>query len=174
MGHDFFSRFFVGYKKKEIYILQNKTKQRKKKKERRTKRSGNWDLISFPHCSFVIGFTDVCTHTFMLNCRLYNTWVSVHFCFSIIVVLTIFVRRTIWQHRLELPFHCVDQNREVFTQKSSFHVILFFLAGDLVWIVCCLLVFNREEDVVFVYVHFLNTECCILSTRTHGSQMTFV
>ena len=60
----FFFFFFVGYKKKEIYILPKKKKKKK---------SGNWDLISFPHCSCVIGFTDVCTHTFMLNCRLYNT-----------------------------------------------------------------------------------------------------
>ena len=76
-------------------------------------------------------------------------------------------------HRLELPFHLVDQNREVFTRKSSF-VVIFILAGDLVGIVCCLGAFNREEDVVFGYVHFINTECCILSIRTHGSQMTFV
>ena len=34
-------------------------------------------------------------------------------------------------HRLELPFHLVDQNREVFKRKSSF-VVIFFLAGDLV------------------------------------------
>ena len=76
-------------------------------------------------------------------------------------------------HRLELPFHLVEQNREVFTRKSSF-VVIFFLAGDLVGIVCCLGAFNREEDVVFGYVHFINSECCILSIRTHGSQMTFV
>ena len=79
-GMIFFSRFFVGYKKKEIYILQNKTKKKKTKKKEK-KNSGNWDLISFPHCSSVVGFTDVCTHTFMLNCRLYNTWDSVHFFF---------------------------------------------------------------------------------------------
>ena len=34
-------------------------------------------------------------------------------------------------HRLELPFHLVDQNREVFTRKSSF-LVIFVLAGDLV------------------------------------------
>ena len=60
--------FLWGYKKKEIYILP-----KKKEKKKKEKKSGNWDLISFPHCSSVIGFTDVCTHTFMLNCRLYNT-----------------------------------------------------------------------------------------------------
>ena len=60
----FFFFFFCGVQeKRNIYFT-------KKKKE---KKSGNWDLISFPHCSCVIGFTDVCTHTFMLNCRLYNT-----------------------------------------------------------------------------------------------------
>ena len=32
-------------------------------------------------------------------------------------------------HRLELPFHLVDHNREVF-------VVIFILAGDLVGIVC--------------------------------------
>ena len=58
-------------------------------------------------------------------------------------------------------------------EKSRF-VVIFILAGDLVGIVCCLGAFNREEDVVFGYVHFINTECCILSIRTHGSQMTFV
>ena len=67
-GACFFSVFLWGYKKKEIYILPEK---KRRKKER--KKSGNWDLISFPHCSSVIGFTDVCTHTFMLNCRIYNT-----------------------------------------------------------------------------------------------------
>ena len=67
-GYVFFSFFLWGYKKKEIYILP-----KKKKKKRKKKKSGNWDLISFAHCSSVIGFTDVCTHTFMLNCRLYNT-----------------------------------------------------------------------------------------------------
>ena len=67
-GACFFFFFFLwGYKKKGIYILP------KKKKKKKEKNSGNWDLISFPHCSSVIGFTDVCTHTFMLNCRLYNT-----------------------------------------------------------------------------------------------------
>ena len=63
--------FFVfcgGIIKKE-YIFY----QKKREKNRKKKNSGNWDLISFPHCSSVIGFTDVCTHTFMLNCRLYNT-----------------------------------------------------------------------------------------------------
>ena len=64
----FFFCFFVGVQEKEIYILPEK-----KRKKKRKKKSGNWDLISFPHCSSVIGFTDVCTHTFMLNCRLYNT-----------------------------------------------------------------------------------------------------
>ena len=39
---------------------------------------------------------------------------------------------------------------------------------------CCLGAFNREEDVVFGYVHFINTECCILSIRTHGCQMPSV
>ena len=29
-------------------------------------------------------------------------------------------------HRLELPFHLVEQNREVFTRKSSFLVIIIF------------------------------------------------
>ena len=67
-GAFFFFCFLWGYKKKEIYILPKKKKKKKEKK-----RSGNWDLISFPHCSSVIGFTDVCTHTFMLKCRLYNT-----------------------------------------------------------------------------------------------------
>ena len=67
-GACFFSFFLWGYKKKEIYILP-----KKKEKKKKEKKSGNWDLISFPHCSSVIGFTDVCTHTFMLNCRLYNT-----------------------------------------------------------------------------------------------------
>ena len=67
-GLFFFLLFFVGVQeKRNIYF----TRKEKKKKER--KKSGNWDLISFPHCSSVIGFTDVCTHTFMLNCRLYNT-----------------------------------------------------------------------------------------------------
>ena len=67
-GACFFCFFFVGVQeKRNIYF----TKKKRKKKER--KKSGNWDLISFPHCSSVIGFTDVCTHTFMLNCRLYNT-----------------------------------------------------------------------------------------------------
>ena len=51
----FFLYFLWGYKKKEIYILQNKTKNKKKKKKEK-RRSGNWDLISFPHCSSVIGF----------------------------------------------------------------------------------------------------------------------
>ena len=58
-------------------------------------------------------------------------------------------------------------------EKSSF-VVIFILAGVLVGIVCCLGAFNREEDVGFGYVHFINTECCILSIRTHGSRMTFV
>ena len=63
-GACFFFFFFVGVQeKRNIYFPQKKKK----------KKSGNWDLISFPHCSSVIGFTDVCTHTFMLNCRLYNT-----------------------------------------------------------------------------------------------------
>ena len=54
--------FFVGVQeKRNIYF----------KKKR--KKSGNWDLISFPHCSYFFGFTAVYTHTFMLNCRLYNT-----------------------------------------------------------------------------------------------------
>ena len=67
MGPVVFFVFFVGVQeKRNIYFTK---KKRKKKKEK----SGNWDLISFPHCSSVIGFTDVCTHTFMLNCRLYNT-----------------------------------------------------------------------------------------------------
>ena len=34
---------------------------------------------------------------------------------------------------------------------------------------CCLGAFNWEEDVVFGYVHFINTECCILSIRTQKS-----
>ena len=50
MGHDFFFELFFfgrGYKnKKKIY----------------KKKSGNWDLISFPHRSFFIRFTDVYTH----------------------------------------------------------------------------------------------------------------
>ena len=63
-GACFFFFFFVGVQeKRNIYFPKKKKK----------KKSGNWDLISFPHCSSVIGFTDVCTHTFMLNCRLYNT-----------------------------------------------------------------------------------------------------
>ena len=62
-------------------------------------------------------------------------------------------------HRLELPFNLVEQIREVFMRKSSF-LVIFFLTGDLVWIVCCLGAFNREEDVVFGYAHFINTECC--------------
>ena len=33
---------------------------------------------------------------------------------------------------------------------------------------CCWGAFNREEDVVFGYVHFINTECCILSIRTQS------
>ena len=33
-------------------------------------------------------------------------------------------------HRLELPFHLLDQNREVFTRKSSF-LVIFVLAGDI-------------------------------------------
>ena len=58
---------------------------------------------------------------------------------------------------------------------NTFYLRLYvILAGDLVGIVCCLGAFNREVDVVFGYVHFINTECCILSIRTHGSQMTFV
>ena len=100
-GACFFCLFFCGGTRKKKYIFYQKKKEKKKKE----KKSGNWDLISFPHCSSVIGFTDVCTHTFMLNCRLYNTWVSVHFCFSITVVVTIFVRRTVWpQTRVTFPF----------------------------------------------------------------------
>ena len=34
-------------------------------------------------------------------------------------------------HRLELPFHLVDQNREVFTRKSNF-LVIFVLVGDLI------------------------------------------
>ena len=34
---------------------------------------------------------------------------------------------------------------------------------------CCWSDFNREDDVVFEYVHFINTECCILSIRTQKS-----
>ena len=67
----------------------------------------------------------------------------------------------------KLPFHLVDQNREAFTQKSSFLVIFFWL----VIFLCCLSAFNREENVFFGYVHFINIECCILSIRTHGSQV---
>ena len=63
-----FFRFFCGGTRKKKYIFYQKKKEKKKKEK-----SGNWDLISFPHCSSVVGFTDVCTHTFMLNCRLYNT-----------------------------------------------------------------------------------------------------
>ena len=37
---------------------------------------------------------------------------------------------------------------------------------------CCWSAFNREVDVVFGYVHFVNIECCILSVRTHGSHLT--
>ena len=50
------------------------------------------------------------------------------------------------------PFHLVEQNREVFTRKSSF-VVIFVLAGELcvVWVHL-----NREEDVVFGYMHFIN------------------
>ena len=60
--------FFVfgGGTRKKIYIFY-------KKKEKEKKKSGKWDLISFPHCSYFIGFTDVYTHTLMLNCPLYNT-----------------------------------------------------------------------------------------------------
>ena len=50
----------------------------------------------------------------------------------------------------------------------------FIFTGDFLWIVCCLSAFNREEDVVFGYVRFVNIECCILSIRTHGSHLTFV
>ena len=74
-------------------------------------------------------------------------------------------------NRLELPFHLVDENREIFTRKSRF-LVISFLAGDLFLIVCGLSAFNREEDVVFGYVHFINIECCILSVRTHGSHLT--
>ena len=68
-GACFFCLFFCGGTRKKKYIFYQKKKEKKKKE----KQNGNWDLISFPHCSSVIGFTDVCTHTFMLNCRLYNT-----------------------------------------------------------------------------------------------------
>ena len=59
MGHCFLFVFCAG-KKKEVYL---------KKKKEETK-SGNWDLISFPHRSSFIRFTDVYTHTFMLKSRL--------------------------------------------------------------------------------------------------------
>ena len=60
--------FFVGVQeKRNIYF----TKKRKEKKG--FKKCGNWDLISLPRGSSFIRFTDVDTHTFMLNCRLYNT-----------------------------------------------------------------------------------------------------
>ena len=68
-GACFFSVFFVGVQEKRNIYFTKKKKEKKKKKQK----SGNWDFISFPHCSSVIGFTDVCTHTFMLNCRLCNT-----------------------------------------------------------------------------------------------------
>ena len=71
----FFLIFFCGGTRKK------KNLQKENKKKRKKKISGNWDLISFLHCSSVIGFTDVCTHTFTLNCRLYNTCVSVHILF---------------------------------------------------------------------------------------------
>ena len=64
----FFFFFFCGGIIKKKYIFYQKKIEKNRKKN-----SGNWDLISFPHCSSVIGFTDVCTHTFMLNSRLYNT-----------------------------------------------------------------------------------------------------
>ena len=76
-------------------------------------------------------------------------------------------------HRLELPSHLVEQNSEVFTLKSRFF-LLFYFSLVIVFEVCCLSVFNREEDVVFGYVHFVNIEYCILSVRTHGIHMTFV
>ena len=65
-------------------------------------------------------------------------------------------------YRLELPSHLVDQNSEVFMRKKEFFFIFYF------WLViffevCILSIFNREEDVVFGYVHFVNIECCILS-----------
>ena len=51
MGLVFFFCFFVGVQeKRNIYFT------RKEKKKKRKKKSGNWDLISFPHCSSVIGF----------------------------------------------------------------------------------------------------------------------
>ena len=60
--------FLWGHKKNEIYIKKKKKEKKEKKKKR-----GNWDLISFPHCSNFIGFTGVYIHNFMLNCRLYST-----------------------------------------------------------------------------------------------------
>ena len=52
MGHAFFL-FLVGVQEKVIYISQ--------KKER--KKSGNWDLISFPHRSSFTPFYR-CVHTY--------------------------------------------------------------------------------------------------------------
>ena len=37
-------------------------------------------------------------------------------------------------------------------------IFLLFLTGDLLGIVCCLSAFNREEDVVFGYVHFVHQD----------------
>ena len=81
MGHVFlffcFLLFVVvvvcvwGGTRKNKYTFYKKKKKKKKKK--RKEKSGNWDLISFPNRSSFIRFTDVCTHTFMLKSRLYNT-----------------------------------------------------------------------------------------------------
>ena len=79
-GMFFFSCFFfVGVKeKRNIYFTQKKEE----------KKSGHWDLISFSHRLSFIRFTNVYTNTFMLKSRLYNTWVSMHFCFSITVIFS--------------------------------------------------------------------------------------
>ena len=53
----FFS--FCGGTRKNKYIFYKKNEEIKKEKR---KKSGNWDLISFPHCSYFIAFTDVYTH----------------------------------------------------------------------------------------------------------------
>ena len=50
-GACFFFLFFCGGTRKKKYIFYQKRKEKKRKKK-----SGNWDLISFPHCSSVIGF----------------------------------------------------------------------------------------------------------------------
>ena len=64
---------------------------------------------------------------------------------------------------------CLSKIGKYLCEKLVF--LLYF-----VWLVIFfeLCAFNREEDVVFGYVHFINTECCILSIRTHGSHLTFV